>query len=163
MMMMYTRPEDGGVSIVTAVDKEAIERVLGPMTQEQYEAHVIEQSIPKDAINIKRIAYEDLPTDREFRNAWVDVTDDSKVNIDLAKAKAIKLEELRQERNKLLDAVDKELLKALDLGGDIGAIRTEKQRLRDLTEPLKTLVVDGVDDPAVLEQIKKLAVITPQE
>lgn len=159
MKIMYTRPEDNGVSIVIAVPKEDIERVLGPLTQTQYEAHIIERSIPDNALNVKLISEEDLPADRKFRNAWVDVTPDTKVNIDLARAKELKLEEMRQKRNVLLDKEDKNYMVALERGEDPDSIKSRKQALRDATNPLKALVVEGVDDPAVLAQIETLATI----
>lgn len=159
MKIMYTRPEDNGVSIVIAVPKENIEKILGPMTQEQYEQHVRDASIPANALNVKVISDEDLPADREFRDAWVDVTPDTKVNIDLARAKDLKLKELRQRRNALLEAKDKDYMVALEKGEDLAPIQAKKQALRDITDPLKALVVSGVDDPAVLAQIKDLAIL----
>lgn len=159
MKIMYTRPEDNGVSIVIAAPKAAIEKVLGPLTQEQYEEHVLERSIPVGALNVKMISDEDLPADREFRNAWVDVTPDTKVNIDLSKAKDMKLAEMRAKRNKLLDEADKEFLLALEKGQDLTAIKARKQALRDLTNPLKNLKAEGVDDADVLRQIKALSAV----
>lgn len=157
MKIMYTRPEDNGVSIVVAAPKEAIEKVLGPLTQEQYEAHVLERSIPANAINVKRISDEDLPADREFRNAWADITPDTKVNIDLGKAKELKLAEMREKRNKLLEAADKDFMIALERGEDLTELKARKQALRDLTNGLKNLTATGVDDEKVLTQIKQLA------
>lgn len=54
----YTRP-DGGVSVVCAAPKEHIERVLGPLTDAQYVAHVKERSIPADATNVVELAADD--------------------------------------------------------------------------------------------------------
>lgn len=159
MKIMYTRPEDNGISIVIAAPKADLERVLGPLTQEQYEEHVLKRSIPENAINVKHISDEDIPANREFRSAWVDVTPDTKVNIDLGKAKEMKLAELRVRRNKLLEEADKEFLLALEKGQDLTAIKVRKQSLRDSTNPLKNLVAEGVDDLAVLQQIKTLSIV----
>lgn len=156
MKVMYTRPEDRGLSIVTAAPKADIEKVLGPLTQEQYEAHVMERSVPDGAINVKRITDENLPSTREFRDAWVDVTDDNNVNIDLAKAKEVKLAEVRAKRNAELEKLDKEFLVALEIGDALGPIKLRKQALRDSTEPLKALEVSGIDDEVVLDQIRVL-------
>ena len=156
---MYTRPEDNGVSIVVGAPREAIEKVLGPLTQEQYEAHIMERSIPEGAMNVKVISDDDIPESREFRNAWVDATPDSKVNIDLAKAKDVKLEEMRALRKVLFEALDKKLIMAIEKGEDLDAIRAEKQALRDATNPLKALKVNGVDDERVLAQIRKLSAL----
>jgi hypothetical protein len=83
----YTRP-DGGVSIVHAVPKVQLERLFGPMTDEQYEAHVRTRSIPPDAIDVTKLPVDwTPPEDRTFRDAWKH--DKGNVTIDLAKAKAI--------------------------------------------------------------------------
>jgi hypothetical protein len=83
----YTRP-DGGVAIVHAVPKEQLERVTGPLTDEQYEAHVLSRSIPPDAIDVTKLPVDwSPPEDRTFRDAWKH--DKGNVTIDLAKAKAI--------------------------------------------------------------------------
>lgn len=156
MKLMYTRPEDNGVSIVVAAPKEVIERVLGPLTQKQYETHVMERSIPEGALNVKIIKDEDIPNTREFRNAWVDVTEDSKINIDLVKAKDIALAELRKTRNEELDKLDKKLLIERELGNDVSSILEEKKALREITDPLKNLEVSGVDNEEILETLRKL-------
>ena len=159
MKVMYTRPEDLGVSIVTAAPKADIEKVLGPLTQEQYEAHVMERSVPADAINPRRITDDAIPANREFRNAWVDVTAAAKVDIDLVKAKEVKLLELRAKRNAELEKLDREFLVALEVGDALGSIRARKQALRDATEHLKALVVSGIDDELVLDQIRALSTL----
>ena len=159
MKIMYTRPEDGGVSIVIAASKEDIEKVLGPLTQEEYEAHVIERSIPANATRVKRIEDSGIPADREFRNAWVDVTAAAKIDIDLVKAKDIKLTELRAARDAELAKLDKDFMIALERGEDLEAIKARKQELRDATEPLKNLEVSGINNKVTLKQIKALAVL----
>lgn len=159
MKIMYTRPEDNGVSIVIATSKPDLEKVLGPLTQEQYEEHVLERSIPEGALQVKIVAEENIPSNREFRNAWIDITDDNNVNIDLAKAKELKLAELRDKRNKLLEDADKEFIRALEKAQDLTTIKLRKQALRDVTNPLKALAAEGVDDAAVLAQIKQLSIL----
>lgn len=69
MKLAYSRP-DGGVSIVMAAPKEALERALGKMTQEQYEAHVLKRSIPVDAIEVVKLPDDWIAPDRSTRNAW---------------------------------------------------------------------------------------------
>jgi hypothetical protein len=83
----YTRP-DGGVSIVNAAPKAGLERVLGPLTDEQYKAHVLERSIPADATDVTELPVDwSPPEDRTFRDAWKN--DKGNVTVDLARAKAI--------------------------------------------------------------------------
>ena len=56
-----------------------------------------------------------------------------KIEIDLAKAKNLKKESLRQARKPLLEAQDVAFQRALESNSDTTAIVVEKQRLRDIT------------------------------
>lgn len=157
--IIYTTVE-GGVSIIVPAPKEAIEKVLGPLTQAEYEAHVVERSIPVDAINVRSVEDTDIPADREFRNAWCDVTPETTIDIDLGKAKDQKLAELRKVRDVELDKLDKEFMVALEKGADLTAIKAKKQVLRDFPEELKSLPIEGVNDPEVLDMIRYLSTIS---
>lgn len=73
------------------------------------------------------------------------------ITVNLNKAKDIKKEKLRIERQPLLQAQDVAFQRALESGSDTTAIVAEKQRLRDVTklidtvtsiEELKTVTVD---------------------
>lgn len=164
-MFVYTRPNDlinpmndGGLSIVVGASKSAIEDILGPMTQEEYEKHIHEKSIPKNAINTRPIQLSDLPADREFRNAWCDVTPESTVDIDLEKAKDIKLSELRKKRDEELLKTDSEFVQAFSSDDQAGLekIKKKKQKLREMTDSLKSLKVNGYNDVSVLNKIREL-------
>jgi hypothetical protein len=65
----YTQP-DGSVAIVHAVPKEHLERLFGPMTDAQYESHVLERSIPADATEVTKLPADWTPPDRSSRNTW---------------------------------------------------------------------------------------------
>ena len=153
--IIYTTIE-GGVCVVVPAPKEAIEKVLGPLTQAEYEAHVLERSIPVDAINVRSIEDIDIPANREFRNAWCDVTPETTIDIDLGRAKDLKLKELRVIRDVALDKLDKEFMKALDIGDavELEKVRVKKQILRDFTNDLKALPAVGVNDTQVLDEIR---------
>ncbi|OUU46727.1 MAG: hypothetical protein CBC12_10700 [Candidatus Puniceispirillum sp. TMED52] len=56
-----------------------------------------------------------------------------KIEIDLAKAKTLKKESLRQARKPLLEAQDVAFQRALESSSDTTSIVAEKQRLRDIT------------------------------
>lgn len=157
--IMYTRVDDGGLSVVVPADKAAIEKVLGPLTQEQYEAHVWERSVPANAINPRYVDEGGIPSTREFRNAWCDATPEAKVDISLVKAKDLQLNKMREERKLKLAASDTEFMVALEKGDDLTAIKAKKKKLRDATEPLKALSVSGYNDPQVLSQIKELGTL----
>jgi hypothetical protein len=53
--IVFERP-DGGVSVVVPAQGATMEQLLA--------------TIPADALNIKQVTTDDLPTDRIFRNAW---------------------------------------------------------------------------------------------
>lgn len=83
------------------------------------------------APNCKVVDSESLPDDREFRDAW---NFDGK--IDLAKAKEVWKNKIRQVRDKKLKALDIKWMKAMERGEVkiAGAIAADKQVLRDVTE-----------------------------
>ena len=55
------------------------------------------------------------------------------IKIDIAKAKDITKDKLREKRKPLLEKLDVDFIKAQETGADTSAIVTEKQRLRDIT------------------------------
>lgn len=158
--IVYTRPEDGGVSIVVPASQEAIERILGPMSEMQYISHILERSIPEDAINVRYIDEENIPSNREFRNAWVDVSESPVIDIDSARAVDIVLAKLREEREPLFKKADYDFMRALEQGLSTLDIKERKEALRNLTDDLKELeIVEPLATPEFLEQIKQMAVI----
>lgn len=156
MKLIYTRP-DGGVAIVSVVSKESVEDVLGSMSDEDYMNHVYKVSIPKGAVNVREIEESDIPDSREFRDAWVDMS--VALDIDLNKAKELKLAAMRTERNIQLSLLDTESLRALENKADDTAIIAKKQALRDSTEALKALDVSLLSTEAGVAAIKDLAVL----
>lgn len=70
------------------------------------------------------------------------------VKINFNKAKDITKDRLRQEREPLLQALDVQFQRALEVSADTSEIVAEKQRLRDITK-----LVDTAD---TLEELKEL-------
>jgi len=68
------------------------------------------------------------------------------IKIDIAKAKDITKDRLREKRKPLLEAQDLLFMKAQEQGADTSAIVAEKQRLRDIT--------DQVDNMTTVEELK---------
>ena len=68
------------------------------------------------------------------------------IKIDIAKAKDITKDRLREERKPLLEAQDILFMQAQEAGTDTSAIVTEKQRLRDVT--------NQVDSMTTVEELK---------
>lgn len=148
--------------------RKVIERVTKrrDMTDDEIRHWINTIGLPKSLPDYAGKAYEisdsDLPESREFRDAWVDVTDSSKVDICCTRAKDIKLAALRRARDKLLDKSDKETTRALEDANPaaIEKLKARRQALRDATVPLKALDTSGkVNDAALLQQIRELAEI----
>lgn len=153
----YTR-QDGGVSIVVPAPKDRLEIVLGSLSESEYENHVMERSIPKDVTNVRSIEESDIPTSREFRDAWEDSQLGNQIDINCEKTRDMCLEKLRKNRSKLFDEQDKLFIIASEKGEDTSAIISEKERLRGITNPLKSLSVVGkYNDEVLLQQIRDLS------
>ena len=120
----YLRP-DGGVSIVIPVPKETIEKTLGSLTDAEYEAHVRDRSIPKDAVSVRDIEDDEIPQDRSFRNAWK-----LDLSVDMDKAREIHMARIRKVRDQAMAVLDIETMKGRD-------VQDQKQVLRDLPQTFK--------------------------
>ena len=159
MRLVYSLP-DGTITVVTAAEKSKIEQMLGELSDDEYKKHIYDRSIPSNALNVREIQDSDLPSDREFRNAWCDTTPLTSIDIDCSKARDLKLDQLRAERNIQLDLLDKQQTQAQDLGTDLTEIKNKKQKLRDATNQLKALTVTGIyNDENVLNEIKKYSIL----
>lgn len=100
--------------------------------------------LPEDTV-YKIVDANEIPTDWEYRDAWK-LGEDGKIAHDFAKAKAIKINQLRDERKHRLDKVDHAIKVAEDRNQDTRALRTHRQALRDVTEPVKILDVTHIND-----------------
>ena len=91
-----------------------------------------------------------LKNPRAFRDAWKD--DGTKVVHDLAKAQAIRSDQLRVKRNARLAAEDIELMKAEESGnvGEANRIKAKKKALRDLPATIQP-DLDAKTTPEELE------------
>ena len=146
--LIYTNKK-GGVSVVIPCPKEDIERVLGPMTQEEYEAHVIERSIPKGT-KFEKLEDDSVLEDRVFRDAWKKYG--TKIQIDRDKARTI----IRQERNRSLEKLDKKAItESRKPDGDLDKINTRAQELRDLPTQSKFNSNNVEDLKEMLEKAKE--------
>ena len=61
------------------------------------------------------------------------------INVNIAKAKVITKDRLREERKPLLEEQDVLYMRAQEAGNDTSAIVTEKQRLRDITNQVDSM------------------------
>lgn len=110
---------------------------------------IIWATVPDDAVKPVELPLNtDFETHREFRGAWKAHKTEIRIDIDLNKAKEIRLENIRSKRNSLLNYHDKLLARAIDLD-DIPQqqnLRTKKQELRDATLSLKNLKPKSIED-----------------
>lgn len=90
-----------------------------------------------DGLVYKIVSDDSIPTDRYFRNAW-DIKS-GKVVTDIAKAKEIKKEYIRQDREPLLKQLDIEVMKNIKDPVKIDEIESQKQRLRDITKQIDNI------------------------
>ena len=148
MRIIYTRPEDGGLSFVSASPKERIEQILGPLTDDEYKQHVFSVSIPLNAINPVEVDSTTIPSTMEFFDAWEQDVEPEKIIINLTKALTVQLSRLRDKREPLLQKYDGLLARAQEIGSpeEIDRIKAIKQQLRDITNPLKNLVPQSIED-----------------
>lgn len=148
--------EQGGVSIVSPAPKSHLERVLGPLTQDEYEKHLLERSLP-EGVSYTVLSSTDVPEDRTFRNAWALELDG--ITVDMPTAKELHIDSLRVLRKPVINATDVEFRKALEkvdfisllgkeIGGPIEAIKAKTQALRDVTE----VDLSSVKTPEELKQ-----------
>lgn len=97
---------------------------------------------------------EEVPTDRTFRDAWIDGL--TKIDVDMVKAREIQKDRLRYERAPLLEKLDVDYMKALESGNTKlqAAITAEKTLLRDIT---KVPQIEAAQTP---EELKAITVAT---
>jgi len=72
-----------------------------------------------------------VPAERTFRNAWEANADTGVISIDMAAARNIWRDKIRQARTEPLAALDTTFMKALETGADTTQITADKQALRD--------------------------------
>ena len=87
----------------------------------------------------------DLPPSRAFRNAWA--RNGSGVAVDMGKARAIKMDRIRAERDRRLAETDKDVAR-LDGAAIPQPLKAKRQALRDIPQ---TANLDAIADPAALE------------
>ena len=119
---------DGGVSLMTINDAELQDEI------DLFFAVQIEVDKWAESWGSLPVAWAivtDAPNNREYREAWV--LNNGRVVADMPKARAVHRAKIREVRNKRLDNLDKDTIKAID-DDDTPTrqqIKAQKQRLRD--------------------------------
>lgn len=119
--------DEGGVSIINPVEGA---RLTGESDLD-FAHRIAEKDLPPGIAGAAVISRADVPDDRAYRKAWRYADG---VTIDLEAAKAVQIDRWRAERKPLLEALDMEVLKAIETGADIAALAARKQALRDVTK-----------------------------
>ena len=88
----------------------------------------------KDGKSIDASAVSSMPSNRHFRNAWT--LSGTVISEDLATAKTMFKDKIRQVRKPLLEAQDVAYMKALESGSSSAqtTAKNEKTKLRDATD-----------------------------
>jgi len=94
-----------------------------------------------------------IPAERTFRGAWEANADTGVISVDMATAKDIWRDKIRQARVEPLAALDTAYMKALETGADTTQIIAEKQALRDAPSLAS---IDAATTPAELKAIQPI-------
>ena len=116
------RPDESDAEFLHACTKRITEEPISP----GYGGEII--GIFDDSIVIQ---------DRYFRGAWTWNTPDPVIDIDMPEARKIHMAVIREKRNKKLQELDGETMKAITNPQRLAEIEAQKQILRDIPETIK--------------------------
>lgn len=93
----------------------------------------------------------EVPAERTFRGAWEANADTGVISVDMAAARDIWRDKIRQARIEPLAALDTAYMKALETGADTTQTIADKQALRDApTDP----AIDAATTPEELAAVQ---------
>ena len=93
----------------------------------------------------------EVPAEHTFRGAWEANADTGVISVDMAAARDIWRDKIRQARTEPLAALDTSYMKALETGADTTQITADKQALRDApTDP----AIDAATTPEELAAVQ---------
>ena len=78
------------------------------------------------------------------------------IKINLDKAKEIQKDKLRAARKPLLEKLDVDFVRALELGTDTTPITTQKQALRDVTNIVTEAEITGITVDEITTELKAI-------
>lgn len=133
--------KDGQIRVVHPSERYREKCLAEGMSEADFLAHIAE----KDCEGLETVEVEELP-DRYFRAAWE--IKGAGLAVDMVKAQAVHMDEIRKARNTKLNELDIETLKGVDVQGEKQALRDIPQTF-DLTkaktpEALKKLWPEGL-------------------
>lgn len=124
-MRIIYEDDDGGVVI------------LEPSAWALANGWKLEQILAKDipeGKSFETIENSEISSDRTYRDAWK--KNGAKIEINMAKARQIHMDRIREVRNKELDKSDKALVREMESGGNLTNLRVARQKLRDIPQTM---------------------------
>lgn len=144
MKRLLVTNTDGSVTVILPVSKKVLEGELGPLTDAEYEATIVNTSLLDTDTEYEWIEESRIPVSREFRDSWRKGA--GKVSIDCNKAKECAIEDVRRSRHSALVDNDQEFLISFRRGRSTLLVDSKKKTLLDSTEYLKGLNCSGKFD-----------------
>lgn len=149
--IIYTDPVKGNLCIVRPLAM-TVEQIMAreDASRKKKPDGTPNPLLPFDAINPCIVEEASTQKDRYFRNAWKQVG--TEIDVDMAKARTIHMDNVRKFRNKELERLDTELKKAEDASRnqDAAVIKAERQRLRDIPQ---TFDLNGAETTEALKAL----------
>lgn len=122
--------EDGSVGIMSLVTNDGYSKVYPSDTY--IESLIVRNNFSKKVNSWRKISDNEVPSDRAYRDAWVDTG--KKIDHDIAKARIIHLDKLREERDVEFSILDRDWLVLSAKKDQVGAdsVEARRQELRDM-------------------------------
>jgi hypothetical protein len=131
---MAERGEINDLRASREVEVDGVPALLVPRatTDEAIESEISRGVLASRVVSWRRVDSTELPTDRRYRNSWRDHGD--RIDLDLPKARAERLDQLRRSRQPILDQLDRDHARATDQGDreEAARIAARRQQLRDM-------------------------------
>ena len=146
---VYSMP-DGSVRYFMISDPHVKNLIASGMTDQEALNSIRAEVVPEDATNIMQGDETDLPYRGSFRNAWKQDAAVAPV-VDMAKARAIKTDQVRVQRAEKFTKLDTDYMRADEAGNAEGksAVAAKKQSLRDMPETIQSdlaaLDIEGLE------------------
>lgn len=125
--------------------------VLIPVLESGLSLEEIAKKDVPTGVDYSIVDVSELPPSRLFRNAWK--LEDGILSVDLAKARRIRMEQLRTEKLAAIQLLESAFLDAVD-SGDRQAQGDLSNRISNLKLQSKKAAVDAATSPDELEQIR---------
>ena len=129
-----------------------------PITRDEIIQLIMEKDVPDDAINIRLITINDLPSDRLFRDAWDDSNPENFIGVNFSKAQGIAHNIRRINREEKMKPLDKEENFASTSQARKDEILTEKQAILEVNANVQ-IDIDSCIDEATLRTVLSTASI----